>query len=139
MDLYEQLVETYLTVIEECAVIPQVPIRENRKGEKWEAYPDFLALNFSKRMIQVVEVNKSTGAQRITNLIQRRFQERADIEHYVQNHTLSRQLNFAALGWRFFIRQGHASVVNAMLRDLGFEAEVTYLEAVFDALRDKMP
>jgi len=138
MDLYEQLVETYLTVIEECAIIPQVPIRENRKGEKWEAYPDFLALNFATPSVQIIEVNKSTDPRRVKQLIRRRHEERADIEHYIENRTLDRQLKWA-IGWRFFIRRDHLKAADATLRKLNFQADVKDLETVFETLARRMP
>lgn len=138
MDLYEQLVETYLTVIEGCAVIPQVPILKNSSGENWSAYPDFLALNFGKQLAQVVEVNKSTSPQRMANLLRRRFEERLDIEHYIRNHILDQQLKFP-FRWRFFIREAHRQAAESILRELGFDAEISFLETVFDALKARMP
>lgn len=63
MDFYEALVETYLTVVEGCAVIPQAPIREDIHGNPWEAYLDFVAINFQHRRIEVIEVSKASSEE----------------------------------------------------------------------------
>src|SRR5438094_7731216 len=125
MDMYEALVEAYVTIIEGCAVIPQIPILKNRKGEAWEAYPDFLALDFKKREAQIIEVTKSGDA---SGLIQKRNGQRDEIESYVKNHSLDEQIGFP-IRWRFFIRGGKTQTKAARrLRELGFDAEIVTLE-----------
>lgn len=138
MDLYEDLVETYLTVVEGCAVIPQVPILKNRKGEDWSAYPDFLALRFRPQEAQIVEVKKSTGWQAVRELIEKRFAQKEEIEDYILKHTLDQRLDFP-FRWRFFIRKVHKSKAEKLILDLGFNAETTDLEFIFSDLARRMP
>jgi hypothetical protein len=59
MDFYEDVVHFYLTAIEKCAVVPQVEILKSTTGELWSAYPDFLAIDFQKQSIQIIEVTKA--------------------------------------------------------------------------------
>ncbi len=137
MDFYEALVETYLTVIEKCAVLPQVPILRDARGKPWEAYPDFLALDFKKRQIQIVEVTKAREERAVRRLAKDRLDPgyRGNVENYVKTFTLDSQIDFA-VRWRFFVREEHLTALRSVT---GKEAEAMALEDVFDALKKKMP
>ncbi len=144
MDFYEQLVQTYLTVFEACPVLPQAAILRSTKDEPWEAYLDFLALDFVKRRIQVVEVSKATDPAKASELAAKlRPEYRENVEHYIKGVTLNKHLEFP-IHWRFFVRRSNASLLSSAqpFREYiaaGGQAEVTVLEDVFDKVRDLMP
>jgi hypothetical protein len=143
MDLYEQIVEIYLTAVEGCAVIPQVPILQSTKGEPWEAYPDFLAVDFKKRRVSIVEVSKA-GSRNVAKKFSDKLQPdyRNNIEQYIKNKTLNNQLDFP-IHWRFFVRKQHCQRLESALAfreyiETGGQAEVIPLEDVFDKIGHSM-
>lgn len=144
MDFYEQIVQAYLTTFERCAVLPQVPILHSVTGQPWEACLDFLALDFSKRRIQIVEVSKATTRSKPKDLaakLQPSYRE--NVEQYVKEVTLNKELDYP-IHWRFFVRRENADLLKSDQAFLeytarGGQAEVTELEAVFDKIRDRMP
>lgn len=144
MDIYEQIVELYLTAIEGCAVLPQVPILQSIGGKPWEAYPDFLAIDFNKRRISIVEVSKSSSRDTAMNLAAKLQPEhRGNVEHYVKSSTLNNELNFP-IHWRFFVRRSNIAVLQSApaYREYigkGGQAEAIALEDVFDRIKDSMP
>jgi hypothetical protein len=142
MDFYEDVVEFYLTAIEGCAVIPQAPILKNKDGENWEAFPDFIAINFAERRVEIVEVAKSAYAAPVKRLAEKLLpSHREHVEHYVLNTTFAGQLQ-VPIHWRFFVRQKQEATLRAQEAFRGFDPNrvlVTTLEDVFDELRDKMP
>jgi hypothetical protein len=143
LDLYEDLVQLYLTVFEDCAIRPQVPIRKSLTGEDWEAYPDFLAIDFKKRRILIVEVSKAADRGVAGKFAEKLRSEeyRSNVEHYLRNTTLNNHLNDFMIQWRFFVRRANVSVLESGIRefiDTG-QAEVTTLEDVFDTIRNHMP
>jgi hypothetical protein len=147
MDLYELLTQMYLTIQEGCAVIPQVPILRSIDGKPWNACPDFLAINFDAKLLEIVEVNKSNALSKIRGLAERRLAmgHRDEIEHYVRTSTLSLQLDSFSVGWRFFVRD--EGVVKAFKSfpvslsyvESGGRLKVNSLREVFDSIRDLMP
>lgn len=144
MDIYEQIVELYLTVVEGCAVIPQVPILKSIEGKPWAAYPDFLGIDFNKRCIWIVEVSKSTSRETAINLAAKlQSEHRSNIEHYVKSSTLNSEVNFP-IYWCFFIRRSNIEVLKSApayreYTEKGGQVELFALEDVFDNIRDLMP
>lgn len=100
MDLYEELVHFYLTVVEGCAATPQVPILRSIEDKPWYAYPDFLALDFKHRTIQIVEVSKATAPGVGPKLAEKlKPEHRKNVEHYIRAKTLNGQLeDFSSVG-----------------------------------------
>jgi hypothetical protein len=144
MDIYEQIVELYLTAVEGCAVIPQVPILKSIEGKPWVAYPDFLGIDFDKQCIWIVEVSKSTTRETAINLAAKLQPEhRSNIEHYVKSSTLNNELNFP-IYWRFIVRRSNIEVLKSSpayreYTEKGGQVEPIALEDVFDRIRDLMP
>ena len=141
MDFYEEIVELYLTAVEGCAVIPQVPILESTTGEPWEAYPDFLAIDFSKREISIVEVTKA-GTRDVVKRFSAKLKDqyRNNVEQYIKKKTLNNQLSFTT-HWRFFVRRDHVKLLEASTNyreylEAGGKAEVIALEDILDRIRD---
>src|SRR5579863_6733407 len=132
MDMYEQLVETYLTVFEHLAVIPQFPVVFDDKGnpifEETEAkvsgkkYPDFLALDIRKRQAQIVEVTKSAYPQAV-KLAKRVLDNKKQIEKYVTWFAPEFRIQ-----WRLFVRQKIAARFKSTLEAGGIQPEITTLE-----------
>ena len=139
MDLYEQLVEVYLTVFEGSFVLPQPPVKLGagdapvglfEGGSQWDAFPDFIALNFRKGQIQIVEVSKTTSLAEL----------KGKLEKYRDKHyeTWIRQIlapNLAQLPItrRLFVRKTLVDRLGSV------DSELIPLEQVFDTIRDKMP
>jgi len=144
MDLYEEVVHFYLTVIEGCAVTPQVPILRSIEGKEWYAYPDFLALNFKDRLIQIVEVTKATDPKSSLKLAAKlRPDHRDNVEHYIKTVTLDNQLSFE-ICWRLFVRRENMGRLKSdpdfvTYEKSGGRPKVMALEDVFDAIRVRMP
>jgi hypothetical protein len=145
VDLYEALVEMYLTVFEGCAVIPQVPILEDVNGKGWEACPDFLAIDFREGRIQVVEVTKTLDGGAVKELANRKLEAhyRENVEHYVRTKTLAKQLQLPT-HWRFFVRAGKEGAVRSAQAYVDFpeakdRVQITKLEDVFDEIKRVMP
>ena len=139
MDLYEQLVEIYLTVFEENFVLPQPavklgandsPIGLFETGSEWDAWPDFIGLDFKGKRIQVVEVSKTTTVSEVRGKL-----KKYEDKHYDAwiRRILPKGMNDFPITRRFFVR---ASVKEKLGPT---ETEISTLEHVFDVIRDKMP
>jgi hypothetical protein len=145
MDLHELLAQMYLTIREGCAVIPQVPIVRSIENKPWDACPDFLAIHFSKQLLEIVEVSKDGSRSKARDLAAKLASDhRSHIEHYVRTATLSHELASFSLGWRFFVRRTNveglkSSPISLAYIESGGRLEVTALEEVFDSIRDSMP
>jgi hypothetical protein len=147
MDTYEQLVQTYLTVVEKCAVIPQFPILFDQddkpwsKGHRisWSAYPDFLAVDFLNRQVQIVEVTKALSSKKPEELVEKLLAHRERIERYVRWFTN----DYFPLCWRYFVRDANKDKLHKELTRIagseGQKWQVTALEDVFDELKRVMP
>ena len=142
--MYEQLVETYLTVFERLAVVPQFPVLFDDKDEPWTeghkvawaAYPDFLAVQLKDHEAQIIEVSKSRSKAKARELVQRLLGNREKIERYVKWFTSG---DFE-IKWRFFVRDGVVlDTLESELKAKGIQATVTALEVVFEKLKRVMP
>jgi hypothetical protein len=142
MDFYEGIVEFYLTVVEGCAVIPQAPILKNKEGDDWIAFPDFVAVNFQKQRIEIVEVTKSAYPGPVRWVARKLLPlYRENVESYVTNTTVARQLTFP-IHWRFFVREAQRKTLESQEAFRQFDKDrvhVVNLEEVFDKIRDIMP
>lgn len=67
MEIYEELVMNYLTKDEEVFINPQYSIKDN-SGTQWSC-PDFVALDFREREVQIVEVTTSYNITRLAQKI----------------------------------------------------------------------
>jgi len=144
MDLYEELVHFYLTVVEGCAAIPQVPVLRSIDDEPWYAYPDFLALDFKERSIQIIEVSKATTPSFPKLAEKLKPDHRKNVEHYIRTKTLNGQLPDFSICWRFFVREANIERLRSQqdFRDYensGGPARITALEKAFDEIRGQMP
>jgi hypothetical protein len=142
MDFYEDVVNFYLTAIEKCAVIPQVEILRSKTGESWSAYPDFLAVDFQKQEIQIIEVTKAWKiASKLAPKLNARHREH--VEDYIRKTTLRNCLSFPIV-WRFFVRGEEKTALEAhaefrAYREGGGDVRVTPLQQVFKELSENMP
>ncbi len=145
MDMYEQLVEVYLTVHERPAVIPQFPVLFDDRGEPWvegrkigwSAYPDFLAVNLgANHGAQVIEVSKSMSSDKPKDLIERTCKNRDKVEQYVRWFARDTGLK---IEWRFFVRQRQSKPLQDALRETAIPHDVTTLEEVFEWVKNVMP
>lgn len=144
-DLYEQLVEMYLTVFDHLAIVPQFPVLFGEEGRlrlqetpgrlEWAAFPDFLAIDTRHRRAQIVEVNKSPYPNQVSNLATRALANRTRVEEYVRWFTP----DSSQLHWRFFVCRKLVDRLKIKLEAGGLEAAITSLEDVFDWARDVMP
>jgi hypothetical protein len=145
MELYEELVQLYLTVFEGCIVMPQVPILSAVDGTPWYAYPDLLALEFQNQLIQIVEVTKSMDHAAGPKLAEKlKANHRENVEHYLKTKTLNNHLGEFRICWRFFVRAIHVERLKnhpdfKQYEESGRYATVMAVEEVFNAIRDKMP
>lgn len=145
MDLYEHLVQTYLTVFDHFAVLPRFPVlfdqqdrprfHETSGRQGWAAYPDFLAIDTRCRLAQIIEANKSSYPNQINQLVQRALANRAKVEEYAKWFLPG---GFE-LHWRFFIRGKLKDRLKTKLDAGGLDATISPLEEVFDKLKDVMP
>jgi hypothetical protein len=145
MDMYEQLVQSYLTIFEHLAVIPQFPVLFNDKGEPcfhegpgtlaWDAFPDFLAVDMRGHQAQVIEVNKSRYPDKISSLVRRTLENRERVESYVRWFVSDAR----PIRWRFFVRRNMVDRLKREIEAGGIQPGITTLEEVFDKLRDVMP
>lgn len=145
MDLYEELVESYFTIFEHLALIPQFPVLFNDKGEPcfhenpeelgWSALPDFLAVDLRNHQAQIIEVNKSGYPDKISDLIKRTLANREKIESYVKWFVS----DAFPIQWRFFVREKMVDRVKREIEAGGGQPSITTLEAVFDKLKQIMP
>ncbi|MGD0290276.1 MAG: hypothetical protein ABSC63_11565 [Candidatus Binataceae bacterium] len=142
MDFYEQVIEFYLTAIEGCAVLPQVNVTHSSSGEPWNACPDFLALDFGKKQVQIIEVSKKWDSP--TRLALKWHADyRKNIEYFVRNSILRNHLEFELL-WRFIVRGPNVEKLKSRseYRDFiatGGKATVESIEMIFDSIKEKMP
>jgi hypothetical protein len=146
MDLYEELVENYLTIFEHLAVIPQFPVLFDDKGEPCfhestgkrdlkTAFPDFLAVDMRSHQAQIIEVNKSEYPDKISRLVRRTLDNREKIESYVKWFVSDTFL----IQWRFFIRKKMIDRLKNEIEAGGIQPSITTLESVFDELKRRMP
>lgn len=141
MDFYEELVLSYLTSIKGLMVRPQVPIVLTDQNGKvvWEAYPDFLAVDFEKKQILIVEVSKSWRVvQSISNKLQAEY--RIAVEKHIRQ-ILKDELPQFPIHWHFVVRN---DVIDALKKsidnnDLIQITEVTSLECVLETVGKVMP
>lgn len=145
MKLYEQLVETYLTQIEGCAVMPQIQVHHTASGDVWSARFDFLALDFGTRTLQVVQVSSSRKLEKAVQLAKTLGEGyRARLEAEIREGPLHGELADWSFHWRFFVRAGLIDVLRcdemvASYRDArGEPAGIIALEQVFNAVRDRL-
>jgi len=147
MDFYEQLVQIYLTVFEHCFVLPQPPIKLSETeepvdlflgGTRWEKYPDFLALDFSKGRIYIIEVTKSLDQGAVRDKVKGYDQRSRDrIRKWIQkSHPGALQVCGGGIDLRFYVR--NQEVADKLQRDHQ-DVEFRSLETVFEAVKDKMP
>ncbi len=145
MKLQEQLVETYLTHIEGCAVLPQLQVHRLPTGQAWSATIDFLAIDLAGQSLQIVEVSSSRKLEKAAQLARSLGgAHRERLERCIRESVLHGVLSDWVLRWRFFVRAGLADVLRcedqfAAYRDArGAEAEIVTLEHVFNTLRDRL-
>jgi hypothetical protein len=147
MDMYEQIVETFLTVREHRAVIPQFPVLFDDRGEPWEEdkgrkigwslYPDFLALGFgNRRGAQIIEVSKSMQRAKPRELVERTLSCRDKVQQYVRWFAADEGLQ---IEWRFFVRQNQAELLKNELSGTDIRKDITVLEDVVDWVKKVMP
>jgi hypothetical protein len=141
LDVYEDIVMLYLSAKEGALIRPQVRIlRQDPSGGPWEAYPDFLAINFLKPSIEVVEVSKAWDAPKdLASKLTRPHRE--NVEQGVRELIPGARLD-APIFWRFFVRRERCGALRSrqeyrtFVQERGEEAaEVTPLEDVIDWLR----
>jgi hypothetical protein len=144
MDLYEEITSIYLAVVDGLFVMPQCPILRSIDGERWEAYPDFIALSFRDRRIRVIEVTKRSAHETAGLADKLRKNHRPHVEHYVRTVTLNNALDFPFL-WRFFVRNSkaadalkHADAYREYVAG-GGDADVVTLDSVFAKIAKIMP
>jgi hypothetical protein len=117
VNIYEQVVELYLTQIEGCAVMPQLRIERLPCGLSWKARPDFVAIDFKAGEVQIVEVTKRaayTSADRAT--VDRLASKldpphRGSVEAAVQEIALANRLRDWPIRWRFFVRESFGALL----------------------------
>jgi hypothetical protein len=145
MDMYEQSVQTFLTVFDHLAVLPQFPVlfdeedrpcfRESPGRVGWAAFPDFLAIDAKNGGAQIIEVSKSLYPNQINDLARRTLANRAKVEEYAKWFTSGR----LQLEWRFFVRREMVDKLRSKLEAGGLQAKFNTLEDVFDRVRKEMP
>ena len=106
MELYEPVIEILLTVIEKCFVLPQAP----SKVDSWEAYPDFVALDFTNKRILVVEVTKRSSLSDVRKTLGDKLKQdyRAKVDEWIKMN-LPDPINSYPVIRRFFVRDRIAS------------------------------
>lgn len=141
MDFYEELVMFYLTAIRGLLVRPQVPIVLTGQNGKvtWEAYPDFLTVDFERKQIAVVEVSKNWKVAK--NI---RHKLSADYRTTVEKHVrqmLKDELPQFPLHWHFIVRTQAVDTLKGLLEREAFVqiTEVTSIESIFEIVRKTMP
>ena len=138
MDIYEQLVHCYLTAVEACAVIPRSEILQSIVVESWTQPPDFLAIDFRKQVIQIIEVIDGWGAAaRLGSKL--KHQHRGNIEALLAKYVQQEHLDFPII-WRFFARRDDIPRLEsnpdfAAFRETGCVDSPESLEDVFDTLK----
>ena len=109
MDIYEEIVGSYLTIDRGLFLNGQYLVGE--QGE-WEAYPDFLAISFPENAVWVVEVTKTPG-RGLINVINNFQQEYVPrIQDQLVRHRVIRD-DIAAWGiglWIFSRAQYQANI-----------------------------
>src|SRR2546426_1159097 len=135
MDFYEELTQMHLTVTEGCFVLPQAPLRQTLDGKDvWVAYPDFVALDFKKKRILVVEVTKGWHVSLAPKLIP---EHRDRAEQLIRQELLNKLLDDWPIAWRFFVRRARMKQLQATVAlrqyvEQGGDVQVIALEDVFD-------
>ncbi len=142
MDFHEQLVHFYLTAYRGLSALPQAAIRKDVNGHPWNADLDFMAVDFTKKNIYLVEVSSSANPpvkiyKRLADL---NFK---NIEPYVRTEILQNELSSFTLSWWFFVRSRHADKIrkeSSYLKyvESGGHCEVTTLQEVLDQIKEKL-
>lgn len=149
MDFYEQLVMVYLQMdtadkeqhpicCRDMFVLPQAKILKDEKGNEWEAYPDFVAINFAEKTIYNIEVTKNWV---LSGFIENRSEiNRKTIEYYIRNEILKKQLSEDEykLIWILFVREARVEWVRDKINDDPW-CEVISLEHVLDGIKATLP
>lgn len=151
MNIYEQVVELYLTQIEGCAVMPQLRIEKLPCGLSWKARPDFVAINFQANEIQIVEVTKRAARTSADRAAVDRLASKLDpphrgsVEAAVQEIALANHLHDWPIRWRFFVRESFGALLatHAEFSAYAFERnespEIITLEHVFATIGKTLP
>ena len=142
MEFYEELVHFYLTAHRKLSVLPQAEIQKDMNGHSWKADLDFMALDFMKKSIYLVEVSSST--QHPTKIFERLAElNYKNIEPYVRTEILRNELPSFTLSWWFFVRDRHSDMIKTQpsyLKYVGFggRCEVTALQDVLDQIKERL-
>jgi hypothetical protein len=105
VNIYEQVVELYMTQVEGCAVMPQLRIEKLPCGLSWKARPDFVAINFRAREVQIVEVSNHAARTRAAGAAVNRLASKLDppyrgsLEAAVQEIALANRLRDWPFRW----------------------------------------
>jgi hypothetical protein len=145
MDLYERVVEIYLTEIKQCPVIPQFLAQFDqakkacrpfpRKEHSWQANPDFLIFDLERQQIEIASVCSSgrwdgvrENASKLLGSIER-------IETYLK--AISTRPIELPVCLHFFVMKSQESKLRAYLQTerVNPEPQITALEHVFDELK----
>ena len=142
MEFYEELVHFYLTAYRGLAVLPQAEIQKDMNGHSWKADLDFMALDFMKKSIYLVEVSSSTDYP--IKICERLAEPNCkNIESYVRAEILRNELQSFTLSWWFFVRRRHADKINKDPLYLKYvessgRCEVTALQDILDQIKEKL-
>ncbi len=142
MDFHEELVHFYLTAYRGLSALPQAAIQKDVNGRPWNADLDFMAVDFAKKNIYLVEVSSSTDypVKICERLVDPNFK---NIEPYVRTEILQNELSSFTLSWWFFVRSRHADKIKKESSYLeyvesGGHCEVTALQDVLDQIKEKL-
>ena len=142
MEFYEELVYFYLTAYRGLPVLPQAEIKKDVNGHSWRADLNFMALDFMKKSIYLVEVSSST--QYPTKICERLAElNYKNIEPYVRTEILRKELPSFTLSWWFFVRSRHADQIKREPSYLKYvesegRCEVTALQDVLDQIKGRL-
>lgn len=141
MDYYEEAVLFHLTSIKHMFVLPQPAIVERDEFGKvsWEAYPDFLAVNFNEPSIEVVEVTKAWKIDKVREKCKASYLQ--IVERNIREKILQRELTSFSLNWHFIVRSALVERVREELdkNGLGSNARVTCLEKILEEIAKQLP
>jgi len=141
MDFYEEAVLFHLTAIRQMLVLPQAAILEHDSGgrETWSAYPDFLALDFKRPGIEVVEVTKLPTLKKIRGKCDQVYLKK--VEQIIREKILRGHLASFPLNWHFIVRSQMIAKVQAEIdrNSLGSIVEVSSLEKLLEEIGRQLP
>jgi hypothetical protein len=134
--VYEQLVETYLCLDRSLFVNSQYLVGEHKI---WEAYPDFLAIDFLKSQIWMVEVSKAPQGKMFekirhfeTDYVHRIARQLA-VHRVIRDDLSEWQVGF----WAFVPKAEEAATRSRFVTANVPHYEVTPLEEIFFPSWDK--